>query len=421
MTDTADPVKQPTGQQQNRTSAPGRLADNGIISEEQANEMRFLQRDDESDTSLSEDQLRKLKPYIFTGPEETMFQYPMKVGETDDQPHSVRFYINARSNSRVAETTNVDRQSIDRDWAGPMPPLETANSTSENRKTAEQAAASTKGAAGVAGFTIGTGAGTKFVNMLSGGNGASALGKSAGAVVGGLTGAGIAALISNAVIEVVKKVRTLGVIELYVSAPPVAQYSANWENKDLGPLAGLSDGFSVENLLGEGGLGDLGVRGLIRAAANLPSQFGIGGELGASLDLASAKVANPYKEQLFSNMGFRTFAFNYKFTPRNQAEYEQVKRIIQLFKYHMHPEVSPSKLFLEYPSEFEIKYFYKGEENEHLSKISSCALTDVKITYGNQDAFTTVKGQNGVPAEINMQLAFTELETLTNERIADGF
>ena len=417
MTDTADPVKQPTGQQQNRTAAAERLADNGIITEDQANELRFIQRDDESDTSLSQDQLRKLKPYIFTGPEETMFQYPMKVGETDDQPHSVRFYINARSNSRVAETTNANRQAIDRDWAGPtLPPLETVDSTSENRQTAEQAAASSKGAAGVAGFTIGAGAGTKFA-----GNGASALGKSFAAIGGGLTGAAVAAAISSAVIEVVKKVRTLGVIELYVSAPPVAQYSANWENKDLGPLAGLSDGFSVENLLGEGGLGDLGVRGLIRAAANLPSQFGIGGELGASLDLASAKVANPYKEQLFSNMGFRQFAFNYKFTPRNQAEYEQVKRIIQLFKYHMHPEVSPSKLFLEYPSEFEIKYFYKGEENEHLSKISSCALTDVKITYGNQDAFTTVKGQNGVPAEINMQLAFTELETLTNERIADGF
>lgn len=413
-----DTVRIPTGQQQNRTSAAERLADNGIISEEQSNEMRFIQRDDETDTSLSDDQLKKLKPYIFTGPEETMFQYPIKVGETDDQPHSVRFYINARSNSRVAETTNVDRQSIERDFAGPMPPLETANSTDQNRQTAEEAAASSKGASGVAGFTIGAGVGNKFANMF--GN-ASALGKGVSAVGGGLAGGAIAAAVSSAVIEVVKKVRTLGVIELYVAAPPVAQYSANWENKDLGPLAGLSEGFSVENLLGEGGVGDLGIRGVIKAAANLPGGFGIGGELGASLDLASAKVANPYKEQLFSNMGFRQFAFNYKFTPRNEAEYNQVKRIIQLFKYHMHPEISPSKLFLEYPSEFEIKYFYKGNENEHLSKISSCALTDVKITYGNQDAFTTVKGQDGVPAEINMQLAFTELETLTNERIADGF
>ena len=370
----------------------------------------------EAERLANEEQLKKLQRYIFTTPE--TFQYPLLVGETDEQPHSIRFFINARSNSRVAESTNVSRQAVERDFAGPMPPLETVNSTAENRQTGEQAANSSKGASAVAGFTIGLGGGKKIAGML--GN-SSPIGSTIAAAAGGIGGAGIAAAVSTAVIEVVEKVRTLGVIELYVAAPPVAQYSANWENKELGALAGLSDGFSAENLIGEGGLGDLGVRGLIKAAANLPGQFGIGGDLGASLDLASAKVANPYKEQLFSNMGFRQFAFNYKFTPRNNTEYQQVRRIIDLFKYHMHPEVSPSKLFLEYPSEFNIEYYYKGELNDHLSKISSCALTDVKVTYGNQDAFTTVQGQKGVPAEINMQLAFTELETLTNERIADGY
>lgn len=367
-----------------------------------------------------EEQLKKLQRYIFTTPE--TFQYPLLVGETDQQPHSIRFFINARSNSRVAESTNklgVNRQDEVRSFAGPMPDkLETVDSTAENRKTGEQAANSSKGAATVAGFTIGLGGGKKIAGMLGD---SSALGSTIAKAGGGIAGGLIANAVSNAVIEVVEKVRTLGVIELYVAAPPVAQYSANWENKELGALAGLSDGFSAENLIGEGGLGDLGVRGIIKAAANLPGQFGIGGDLGASLDLASAKVANPYKEQLFSNMEFRQFAFNYKFTPRNDAEYQQVRRIIDLFKYHMHPEVSPSKLFLEYPSEFNIEYYYKGELNDHLSKISSCALTDVKVTYGNQDAFTTVQGQKGVPAEINMQLAFTELETLTNERIADGY
>lgn len=370
----------------------------------------------EEERQAEEEQLKKLQRYIFTTPE--TFQYPLLVGETDQQPHSIRFFINARSNSRVAESTNSSMQAAERDFAGPMPLLETVDTTAENRKTGEQAANSSKGAATVAGFTIGLGGGKKIAGMLGD---SSAIGSTIVKAGGGIAGGLIANAVSNAVIEVVEKVRTLGVIELYVAAPPVAQYSANWENKELGALAGLSDGFSAENLIGEGGLGDLGVRGIIKAAANLPGQFGIGGDLGASLDLASAKVANPYKEQLFSNMGFRQFAFNYKFTPRNDAEYQQVRRIIDLFKYHMHPEVSPSKLFLEYPSEFNIEYYYKGELNDHLSKISSCALTDVKITYGNQDAFTTVQGQKGVPAEINMQLAFTELETLTNERIADGY
>ncbi|MEJ6693910.1 MAG: hypothetical protein QNL00_09970 [Saprospiraceae bacterium] len=347
---------------------------------------------------------------------ETILEYPIRVGE-DSQPHSVRFFINARSNSRVAEQTNSAMQ--ERGFAGPVRPLETVDSTSENRGTADQNKGIAVGAGAVAGFTLGAGLGVKIAGMFGR---TSNMGKLAVSLGSGVVGAAAGAGLAYGAIETVQKVRTLGVIELHVAAPPVAQYSANWENKELGALAGAGELFDKDGLLSTaGGLGDLAVRGAIKAAASLPAGMGITGDLGASLDLASAKVANPYKEQLFSNMGFRQFAFNYKFTPRNESEYNQVRRIIKLFKYHMHPENDPTGLFLEYPSEFNIKYLYEGSENEHLSKISSCALTDIKITYGNQDAFTTFKNTSGAPAEINMQLAFTELETLTNDRIAEGF
>jgi len=355
--------------------------------------------------------------FIFSSP--TVLEYPKRVGDDDYQPHSVRFFINARSNSRVAEQTNISLQSNGRDWAGPVRPLETVDSTSENRMTADQAKTLAKGTSVAAGFVLGSGAGASIAGLT--GN-ASKLGKSLAGLLGGGAGAIAGVAIAEFVIETVTKVRTLGVIELHVAAPPVAQYSANWENKELGALAGAGELLDKEGLLSTaGGVGDLVARGAIKAAASLPSGLGITGEIGASLDLASGKVANPYKEQLFSNMGFRQFAFNYKFVPRNETEYNEVQRIIRLFKYHMHPENDPTGLFLEYPSEFNIQYMYKGEENTHLSKISSCALTDIKITYGNQDAFTTFKGTRGAPAEINMQLAFTELETLTNDRIAEGY
>ena len=351
--------------------------------------------------------------FIFSSP--TVLEYPKRVGDDEHQPHSVRFFINARSNSRVAEQTNISLQSNERG----VRPLETVDSTSENRVTADQAKTLAKGTATVAGFVLGSGAGASIAG-LSGK--ASNLGKTLATLAGGGVGAFLGLGISEFVIETVTKVRTLGVIELHVAAPPVAQYSANWENKELGALAGAGELLDKEGLLSTaGGVGDLVARGAIKAAASLPSGLGITGEIGASLDLASGKVANPYKEQLFSNMGFRQFAFNYKFVPRNESEYNEVQRIIRLFKYHMHPENDPTGLFLEYPSEFNIQYMYKGEENTHLSKISSCALTDIKITYGNQDAFTTFKNTRGAPAEINMQLAFTELETLTNDRIAEGY
>ena len=361
----------------------------------------------------------KLDPFIFTSPK--LFQYPQNLSEvsTDnpEQLHSVRFQINARENSRVAALTNeagVNRQAEVRSFAGPMPnQLDVVDKTQQNRLTAEQASTVSKGTA----FIAGAGLGLSVI-----GGGANLVGKSIAAGAAGLITAGVSA----GVIETVKTVRTLGIIELYISQPPVAKYSANWENKELGALAGLgsnvSDASSLADMIrGTKGIGELGVRSAIQAAAQLPSQLGITGEIGSSIDLASGKVANPYKEQLFNSIGFRQFAFAYKFAPRNSNEYENVKQIIQLFKYHMHPENDPTGLFLEYPSEFDIKYMYRGDENKELSRISTCALTDIKITYGNQDAFTTVKDMKGAPAEINIELAFTELETLTNDRIADGY
>lgn len=388
--------------------------------------------DTENLSDISQKDRNNLKKYVYTTVK--AFEYPLRLGEStnNSEPehlHSVRFTALARENSRVALATNsaIDEEygefaSMVDDWnVGIYVPtgLEEAKRTEQNRLSADQAGALAILSGGAAGAALGV----KLAGSI--GQGANAIGSTVGFIGGAGAGAGFAA----GVIERVRTVRTLGLIDLYISQPPIARYSANWENKELGALAGaagaVTDAFQnsdYSQLLSTGtGVGELGIRSAIKAAASLPSALGITGEIGAAVDLASGKTPNPYKEQLFTSMGFRQFAFNYKFAPRNNAEYENVKRIIELFKYHMHPENDPTGLFLEYPSEFEIEYCYRGDINPHLNKISACALTDMKITYGNQDAFTTILNTGGVPAEINVELAFTELETLTNNRIADGF
>jgi len=392
-------------------------AANQVIHNENADDLIFDGQNDHDTEEYSEISQRdrdNLKKYVFNSA--TSFEYPLKVGERDsknpEQLHSVRFTILARENSRAAAAQNQDKralQTMERDWQGPVFELEAVDKTEQNNLSADQARVIALLTSGVAGAALGVSLAGK--------------GSNAGAFLMAFGGAGLAAGSGAAVIESVRTVRTLGQINLHISQPPVARYSANWENKELGALAGLtSSEFSSQDLLSSAtGVGELGIRGAIKAAAQVPAAFGLSGDLGASLDLASGKVANPYKEQLFTSMGFRQFAFNYKFAPRNKTEYDNVRRIIDLFKYHMHPENDPTGLFLEYPSEFEIEYCYNGNRNEHLNKISQCALTDIKVTYGNQDAFTTFKNTQGAPAEINLELAFTELETLTNNRIADGF
>ncbi len=443
-----DTVRTPTGQQRNRTSAAQRAADNGKISQEQANEMRFIQdaapaeednsgtifdgknnHDTENLSDISQEDQDNLKKYVYTTVK--AFEYPLRLGEStnNSEPehlHSVRFTALARENSRVALATNSAIDEENKSWFGSdyadygvSGSLEAVDRTEQNRLSAEQAGALALLSGGAAGAALGV----KLAGKI--GEGTNAIGSTLGFIGGAGAGVGLAA----GVVERVRTVRTLGLIDLYISQPPIARYSANWENKELGALAGAAGAVTdaiqnsdMSQLLSAGtGVGELGIRSAIKAAASLPSSLGITGEIGAGVDLASGKTPNPYKEQLFTSMGFRQFAFNYKFAPRNNAEYENVKRIIELFKYHMHPENDPTGLFLEYPSEFEIEYCYRGDINPHLNKISSCALTDMKITYGNQDAFTTILNTGGVPAEINVELAFTELETLTNNRIADGF
>jgi len=380
--------------------------------------------DTENLSDISQKDRNNLKKYVYTYVK--AFEYPLRLGEStnNSEPehlHSVRFTALARENSRVALATNSAIQEDASEFGGMLDDggLVPVNRTEQNRLSADQAGALAILSGGAAGAALGV----KLAGSI--GEGANAIGSTVGFIGGAGAGAGFAA----GVVERVRTVRTLGLIELYISQPPIARYSANWENKELGALAGaasdVTDAFQnsdYSKLLSTGtGVGELGIRSAIKAAASLPSALGITGEIGAAVDLASGKTPNPYKEQLFTSMGFRQFAFNYKFAPRNNAEYENVKRIIELFKYHMHPENDPTGLFLEYPSEFEIEYCYKGDINPHLNKISACALTDMKITYGNQDAFTTILNTGGVPAEINVELAFTELETLTNNRIADGF
>ena len=91
----------------------------------------------------------------------------------------------------------------------------------------------------------------------------------------------------------------------------------------------------------------------------------------------------------------------------------------------MHPDMSPETVFLQYPSEFIIEFLHgqdgNVERNENLPRIGACALTNVKVTYGPDGYFNTMKGTKGKPSEITMELAFTELEVLTGQHIQDGF
>lgn len=134
----------------------------------------------------------------------------------------------------------------------------------------------------------------------------------------------------------------------------------------------------------------------------------------------TGQVINPHVEVLFKGVDFRKFTFDFDFYPKTEAEQEQVREIISEFRFHMHPEladVGGSNRFFLFPSEFDISFYHKEEENKHMFALSSCALTNVTVDYTATGFFAT--HSQGEPVGIKMTLDFTELEILTKERLAE--
>lgn len=142
---------------------------------------------------------------------------------------------------------------------------------------------------------------------------------------------------------------------------------------------------------------------------------------GTTLGLLSRSAPNPRKEQLFRDVGLREFNISYIFAPRSESEAKNVESIIKQFKYHAHPSPKDDGGFLlNYPSEFDIVHYYKGEENGHLPKHTTSVLKRVSVDYSNgNENFTFF--ENGMPSIIKMDLTFAEIAMLTKEDILEGF
>ena len=366
-----------------------------------------------------------------------ILRYPIDLatdegGEPDfnAHPHWVVFYPLVRSTDKRARGLNTSDVFVQED---------------QNRLDPANSGAAVAAAGAVVGAK--TGAGSSLVKSLSsqGGStiaGATAsekvlssvgdgLGKLGNVLLGGALGAaagGTAGYLAGKSQRNAKLLMGSKAIALHVSEKISATYGANWEQTDLGGFIGAaaSGNMGMSTILnlsqGESDLGQYGLRKMAKVSGLVE-----GDRLLNTIEATSKKVENPYKEQLFKNMEFRKFAFDYKFMPRSREEALEILSndtqnagIIHTFLRHMHPERTDGGLFLHYPSEFLIVYYYQGNENSFVRKISNCALTNMSIDYG-AEGFTTFQDSDGLPSEISIRLEFLELEALTYERIEKGF
>jgi hypothetical protein len=222
-------------------------------------------------------------------------------------------------------------------------------------------------------------------------------------------------------------------IILYTPPSVKFEYKATYEQAETKNLQTLKESGSqfVENIKGFlDGKGDLGeILANITDTGGVLARQVLQGALEVTFPGAAGfftkqtgRAINPRMELAFQSVPFRSFAFDFDFAPKNLKEVQMVNKMMQLFKFHMLPDVSNEK-YLITPSEFQISYYYRDRANMYIPKISRCVLTDMSIDYSPEGVFHTFKADDkgAMPVISNMKLTFSETEIMTKQTTAEGY
>ena len=210
-------------------------------------------------------------------------------------------------------------------------------------------------------------------------------------------------------------------------------YSADYEALETGLAGDVAQGIG-------GVVNDTGFKAKLQAAAlgttavvqELVKEAGFGvasiipgfENSKAVYDKFKGQAKNPNLESVFKSVPFREFNFPFTFAPKNEKEKDSVHKILQLFRFHMLPEQqSGANGYFNVPSEFQITYMYRDNENSYLPRISRCVLKNTTIDYAPEQVVSTLTpDERGAPPTlITMNLTFGETEIMTKDTVSKGY
>jgi len=337
--------------------------------------------------------------------------YPIDIMDEVYGGNYVIFYINVAVDSKLVNGANAEKTVADfpaRDRSGLIAGNEKLFDNPESGK-AKAAFVGLNAAGQVIEGAVGGG-------LLAGRKGAvvgSALNAAPAAI-----GVGAAATQAASITRAQKRLQTA--IALHIPNQLNIRYSVGWGEEDTFAYQAARAGAEAIIKSMQSDSFKEGAESLGKDAASIVGAMGLKSDKqGGAASAAFGLAANPKKEQVFKNVDFRTFQFDYMFFPRNVQEAGNVLEIINTFKLHMHPEFKDNGEFLYiYPSEFDIAYFNGGQENDKIHRHTSCVLTEMNVNYTPNGQFNTF--DNGMPTQINITLSFRELSLLTKDKIKDG-
>ncbi|HIG33161.1 MAG TPA: hypothetical protein EYQ09_06995 [Flavobacteriales bacterium] len=233
--------------------------------------------------------------------------------------------------------------------------------------------------------------------------------------------------------------RTTDSIVLYMPPALTTNYASAYKSNELGGELGESAGrinsfMDRAALVGEVTAAKEAVSGVAGQAARMIERAGakmlsgiVGGDALGAFDKISNRAMNNFLETTFTGVDFRKFSYSWKFAPKNVDEVFMVEKIIRLFKFHMLPELPQDTLFGRYyvvPSEFDLFYMFRGDENTWMNKIQTSVLVNMEVNYtpNQYTTFRPIQGRNGAPpTEIDMKLDFQETKIITKKEVQEGY
>ena len=338
-------------------------------------------------------------------------EYPMDIQSKSDMGHYMMFYVNIANDSAYGRTSSMERKVSARDARrGNVPEYKKSDAEKAIMSGAGHSIAQQGTAPDDTGNSWKPGFKPKVIKRQAHQGTAS-----------GATG-------------IKRTHRTNDAIVLYMPAQVQTNYTADYKETELGANFGEAAGrISKADMSTLGGVGEL-VSGLAGMIAHQAERAGgallgtaLGGDLNAARDKLSNRAQNNFLEACFTGLQFRKSSFSWKFTAKSPQEAQQVRKIIQTFKFHMLPEMKGGDHGRWYgtPAEFDIFYMFRGDENNWINKIQTCVLRNMDVNYApnGYQTFRPIEGDisGAPPIEIDMKLDFQETKLITKEDALKGF
>lgn len=154
----------------------------------------------------------------------------------------------------------------------------------------------------------------------------------------------------------------------------------------------------------------------------------------------NGKVINPYREQIFSGLGMRTFEYKWILVPRNKAEQLMIDKMIKTLRGYSLPNYSGSleadgstiegqselvdtleDRWLDVPKIFRLNW-KTSDDNLMISlpKIKPCVCTSVRTIFTPNNVWAThMIDKNPYPVSYELSLQFQETEIVTGSDVLD--